>query len=192
MAICLQFRTRLLMAWLKIEAREQAAARAAAVGEGALVGELAYEKANELLRGISVGMLITRSVDGDVHVRPMNLRNEAPPFTGELWFFTTRGSRKVEEIQHAPVSLIFQDAATRTYVHLRGWASVEDDRAKLEELWDPVHRAWYPGGVDDADLLLLHVWLTNGDYWIAASPAATAQQTHEAAETTEKGRLCFV
>jgi hypothetical protein len=52
--------------------------------------------------------------------------------------------------------------------------------------------------VDDADLLLLHVWLTNGDYWIAASPAATraaaatAQQTHEAAETTEKGRLCFV
>jgi hypothetical protein len=48
---------------------------------------------------------------------------------------------------------------------LQGHAAVIRDRAKIEELWKPVAKNWFPEGKDDPKLLLIAVKPTSGNYW---------------------------
>jgi general stress protein 26 len=43
------------------------------------------------------------------------------------------------------------------------------DRAKIEELWNPVHQAWFPEGLDDPSLCLLKVSVEQAEYWEGTS-----------------------
>lgn len=151
----------------------------------------------QLLASFTVGVLITRTSADELHARPLNLRKEPTTFAGDLWFLTGRHSRKVSELRNGPVSVVFQNEAARTYVHLRGHGTISDDRDRLEALWDPTHLAWYPGGLDDPELTLLHVTVTDGEYWVAATEAETSDAaltallTHEPQATTRSGSLSF-
>ena len=39
------------------------------------------------------------------------------------------------------------------------------DRAKIEELWNPILKAWFPEGLDDPSLCLLKVTVEEAEYW---------------------------
>ena len=39
------------------------------------------------------------------------------------------------------------------------------DRAKIEELWKPQLRAWFPDGVDTPDIALLKLTAERAEYW---------------------------
>ena len=39
------------------------------------------------------------------------------------------------------------------------------DRAKIEELWQPHLKAWFPDGVDTPDIALLKVSVEKAEYW---------------------------
>lgn len=43
--------------------------------------------------------------------------------------------------------------------------AVSDDRAKKEELFTSLAKAWFPEGVDDPELTLLKVTITDARYW---------------------------
>jgi general stress protein 26 len=81
---------------------------------------------------------------------------------GTLWFFTTKTS---EEKQSNEVSLTFSDAEHGAYVALRGSSALVEDRAKVEALWSPIMRAWFPKGKEDPTLCLLRVDVAAGEYW---------------------------
>ena len=59
----------------------------------------------------------------------------------------------------------YADPGDDSYVSLSGHAVVTDDQAKKEALWSPVARAWFPAGVNDADLALLEVRIHHAEYW---------------------------
>ena len=40
-----------------------------------------------------------------------------------------------------------------------------NDKQKIEELWSPVVKAWFPKGVDDPTLSLLKVETNEASYW---------------------------
>jgi general stress protein 26 len=41
------------------------------------------------------------------------------------------------------------------------------DRAKAEELWSPVLKAWFPDGLDTSGLTLIKVHAESAEYWDA-------------------------
>jgi general stress protein 26 len=89
-------------------------------------------------------------------------------FDGDLWFFTSVDSAKADEIRkERQVNVSYAEPSDQRYVSLSGMARVVRDRAKAEELWNPMVKVWFPKGIDDPELALLHVTVDKGEYWDA-------------------------
>ena len=126
------------------------------------------KKLGELIKDINIAMLTTALPDGSLRSRPMAARHE--DFNGTLWFFTRADSEKVHEIQDDQhVNVAFADEGSQTYVSISGRAIITRDRAKIEELWSPFVKAWFPNGKDDPQLALLKIEVESAEYWDAPS-----------------------
>lgn len=122
----------------------------------------------ELIRGIKVAMLTTVESDGTLRSRPMAAQQAA--FDGDLWFFTDAGAAKVDEVQrHHQVNLSYIHTEQDRYVSVSGLAELVRDRKKMEELWDPSYKAWFPKGVDQPGLALIRVNVQKAEYWDSLS-----------------------
>lgn len=121
-------------------------------------------KLAELIKGIKFAMLTTVEEDGSLRSRPMEAR--AQEFDGDLWFFTRASAPKVEEVEREQnVNVSFADPNEQHYVSVSGKARLVRDRQKIEELWSPVYKGWFPKGLDDPDLALLKVTAEKAEYW---------------------------
>ena len=125
------------------------------------------EKIRDLTEGIDFCMLTT--IDGG-HLRCRPMSTQKFEFDGELWFFTDDNTHKVEEIKKDNrVCVAYSKPAENVYLSVSGAAEVVKDRAKIEELWDPILKVWFPDGVDDPSLCLLKVQVEQAEYWDAPS-----------------------
>jgi general stress protein 26 len=119
-------------------------------------------KLHELLAEFGVGMLVTRTHEGHLRGRPMAVAEVEPG--GTVWFVSGRHSGKVDELEtdaHAAVTL----QSGSKFVSLSGVAAAVDDRARLRRLWKTEWQAWFPGGPDDPEAVLLRVDGEAGEYW---------------------------
>jgi general stress protein 26 len=133
-----------------------------------LTHEESIHKLAELIKDIDIAMLTTVEGDGSLRSRPMS--TQKTEFDGTLWFFIEKGSAKVREIEHnSHVNLSYSDTKNQTYVSVSGRARTSDDRAKIDELWNPMHKIWFPEGKDDPTLTLLAVEVDHAEYWDAPS-----------------------
>ena len=122
-------------------------------------------KLREIVKAVDICMLTTVDERGDLHSRPMS-NNGDIEFDGGLWFFTYGASHKVDEVGRVPkVNAGFADTDAQLYASLSGRAEVVRDRAKIEELWKPQLRAWFPEGVETPDIALLKVTVERAEYW---------------------------
>lgn len=122
-------------------------------------------KLREIVKAVDICMLTTVDERGELHSRPMS-NNREIEFDGDLWFFTYGSSHKVDEVGRVPkVNASFADVDAQQYASLTGRAEVVRDRAKIEELWQPPLRAWFPEGVDTPDIALLKVSVERAEYW---------------------------
>lgn len=118
----------------------------------------------ELIKDIRFAMLTTVASDGQLRSRPMTMQEQE--FDGDLWFFVGASSPAVAEMRaDDQVNLSFADPGDNAYVSISGTAQIVRDRAKIEELWKPILKAWFPDGLDDPDLALLKVTTTQAEYW---------------------------
>ena len=123
------------------------------------------EKIRELTHGIDFCMLTTID-SGHLRSRPMS--TQEMDLDGELWFFTSDDTHKVTEIEKDNrVNLAYSKPDDNVYLSISGRAEVVKDRAKIEELWSPVLKAWFPEGKDDPTLCLLKVSVEQAEYWDA-------------------------
>ena len=134
--------------------------------------EEAIAKLNSLIKDVQVAMLTT--IDwGVLRSRPM--QTQEMDFDGDLWFFTSSETHKTEEIEKdRRVNVSYAAPDSNTYVSVSGTAEILKDRAKIEELWTPIHKAWFPKGPDDPNLVLLKVNVEQAEYW--DSPSSTIVQ----------------
>ena len=131
-------------------------------------------------------MLTTIDEDGDLHSRPMSVNGEIDP-DGDMWFFTRASSHKVGEVQHSPkVNASFADLKSQRYVSVSGNAQIVRDRQKIEELWKPEFKMWFPEGTDDPDIALLKVNLEKAEYW--DSPSSTVAYVLKLAKSIVTGK----
>ena len=124
-------------------------------------------KIRELVEGIDFCML-TSIDEGNLRSRPMS--TQSAEFDGDVWFFTSDNTHKVDEIEKDNrVNLAYSSADKNVYVSVSGRAEVVRDRAKIEELWSPILKAWFPEGLDDPHLCLLKVSAEQAEYWDSPS-----------------------
>jgi general stress protein 26 len=96
--------------------------------------------------------------------RPMNVRQVDDQ--GNLWFLSASDSSQNEELAIEPaVRLFFQGSAHSDFLQLIGHATISRDRAKIEELWEPVLKTWFTDGIDDARITVLKFTPADGYYW---------------------------
>jgi len=129
------------------------------------------EKLRELVKDIDFCMLTTIDEQGDMHSRPMSANGEIDA-NGDLWFFTGASSHKVGEVSKSPkVNVSFADPKNQHYVSISGAATLVRDRKKIDELWKPEFKMWFPEGKDDPEVALLRISLEKAEYW--DSPSST-------------------
>jgi general stress protein 26 len=124
------------------------------------------EKMWDLIRDIKFAMFTTRHGNGHLHSRPMTTQNGKDDEDDRLWFFMSKRSDPVSDLETEPtVNISYADPGEDCYVSVSGNARVVDDRAKKQALWSKLTEAWFPGGVDDPDLALVEVDITHAHYW---------------------------
>lgn len=130
------------------------------------------DKFKKLTESIDFCMLTTIS-GGQLRSRPMSTQEMDE--NGDLWFFTSDQTHKVDEIEaDSRVNVGYSKPNDNTYVSVSGRASISKDKQKIEELWNPVLKAWFPKGLDDPNLALLKVSVEEAEYW--DSPNSTLVQ----------------
>jgi len=94
----------------------------------------------------------------------------AAPMTAQLdkeansaiWFFTGRDNRFAEK---GPATATFSSKGHDVFARFSGVLSEETDRARLEKQWNNFVEAWFPGGKDDPNLLMLRMDLGDASIW---------------------------
>ncbi|MDI1240441.1 MAG: pyridoxamine 5'-phosphate oxidase family protein [bacterium] len=127
--------------------------------------EESVNKIKELTEGIDFCMLTTLD-GGSLRSRPMSTQEF--DFDGDLWFFTSDNTHKIDEIEKDNrVNVAYSKPDDNKYLSISGKVEVVKDRAKIEELWSPVLKAWFPKGLDDPHLCLLKIPVEQAEYWDA-------------------------
>jgi general stress protein 26 len=130
-----------------------------------LRGREAVEKVRELVGKAKNCFFCTSAATGETGgVRPMNVRRVDDE--GNLWFLSAADSHQNRELAADPtVRLYFQGSPHSDFLYLGGRATVSTDRTAIEELWEPLLRTWFTGGVDDPRITVIKVTPTHGYYW---------------------------
>lgn len=130
----------------------------------------------ELIDGIEIAMLTTRTPSGALVSRPM--QTQARRAGTDLWFMTSLESGKIDELTSDPqVNLGYYKDGTREYVSVSGRARVIQDAALIHELYKPDWKAWLgdeggerDGGPDDPRIALIEVVAESAYYLKATKP----------------------
>lgn len=130
-----------------------------------LQGRGAVEKIRELVEKSKNCFFCTSVGRGETGgVRPMNVREVDED--GNLWFLSASDSHQNQELaDDASVRLYFQGSPHSDFLYIQGGATISTDRAKIEELWEPLVKTWFTGGVDDPRITVIKVTPTAGYYW---------------------------
>lgn len=116
-----------------------------------------------LIERFSAAMLTTHDDHGALVGRPMTpLEMDA---SGALWFFTDAHSEKAQHLHSANLS--FSDSDNATYVSISGHGELHFDRERIEALWTPFAKPWFPNGSKSENLALLKFIPATAEYWDA-------------------------
>lgn len=116
-----------------------------------------------IIESFRTAMLVTDSGADGLVSRPMSPLGDE--FDGTLWFATERDNTCVAQVKANPrVHVSFADEGRNDYVSVSGRATQVDDRAKVEELWNPALSAFFEGE-DDPKLTLIRVDVDTAEYW---------------------------
>lgn len=127
----------------------------------------AIKKLGGMIKDIKMAMLTT--IDSNV-LRSRPMATQSTDFDGTLWFMTSSDSHKMSEIEKDNrVNVSYAAPSDNTYVSVSGTGTLVTDRAKIEEFWSPIYKAWFPKGLDDPTICLLKVDVHQAEYWDSSS-----------------------
>ncbi|HEY0898362.1 MAG TPA: pyridoxamine 5'-phosphate oxidase family protein [Sphingobacteriaceae bacterium] len=125
------------------------------------------EKLKELAENVKVCMLCTKHRD---HLDSKPMSTISVDEAGDIWFFTEEFTEKVEQVEKDPqVCLAYSDPSKNSYLSVTGTASVINDKSKMEQLWNPILKAWFPQGLETPGIALLKVTPAHAEYWDSSS-----------------------
>lgn len=124
------------------------------------------QKIRELVSDVGIAMLTTMRNDGQHVSRPMSVQQTDE--NADLWFFTYEDSDKVRDARSdTSANAALSKGNGGPWVSISGTLEVVHDQAKVDELWNPILKAWFPDGKETAGLVLLRMHAQSAEYWEA-------------------------
>ncbi|MEI9943329.1 MAG: pyridoxamine 5'-phosphate oxidase family protein [Chitinophagaceae bacterium] len=130
-----------------------------------LTNVAAVEKLKELVKKANTCFFCTGGAEGPSEgVRPMSVQKVDDD--GHLWFLSANDSYKNKEIDADPeVKMYFQGSAHSDFLFIKGNAFISEDKNKIDELWEPLHKAWFTEGKNDPRISVIEIIPEEGYYW---------------------------
>ena len=122
-----------------------------------------YEKVHEMLQSFHTAMLITHGGKDAMHARPMEIAHAGADC--HVWFYTDTQSPKTREIRQEDSVLLTFQKDHQKYLTIEGTADLVTDRAMIKSFWKEPFRVWFPEGIDDPNLMLVHIIPNQAEYW---------------------------
>ncbi|WP_041221957.1 pyridoxamine 5'-phosphate oxidase family protein [Deinococcus proteolyticus] len=150
--------------------------------------EEAVQRVAALIKGIKFCMLVTQTDQGRLHSRPVTTQEQ--DFDGDLWFIGGKDTEWVHDISQRPeINLAYAQPDGQNYVSITGRARLVEDRAKLEEVWSDFYKAYFPEGIDDPNVQLIHVDTHGAELWESSGKLASAFALAKGLVTGERGDM---
>ncbi|WP_107774778.1 pyridoxamine 5'-phosphate oxidase family protein [Nocardioides sediminis] len=131
------------------------------------------ETVTEIMRETRIAVLTYHSAEGQLVSTPMGTQDFETPST--VWFITEKDTDKVRAIAADPrVNVAYSSKAG--WVSLSGTARLNEDRAKLAELWDASAGTFMSGGPEDDENALIEVSGLTAEYWESPGKVTAAIQ----------------
>ncbi len=158
-----------------------------------LTDKKAIDKLRELTEGKTT-MFCTYTGEYRIQARPMSTNKVDEQ--GNIWFLSDAQSRQNEQLQaHKYVDLLYANS-DQSYCTVKGAAEILRDQAIIDELWNPVAKAWFTEGKTDPRISVIRVTPSEAHYWdtksgkfIAFLKIAAAAITGNHAEEGVEGDL---
>lgn len=94
---------------------------------------------------------------------------------GPLWFFTSRDNGLVSALGQSHRAMAHYVAKGHDlFATIHGDLEIDNDRATIDRLWNPMIEAWYPGGKSDPSLVLLRLDTEKAQIWLNGSSLGAA------------------
>ena len=89
---------------------------------------------------------------------------------GPIWFFTGRDNALVQHLAdgHRAIAA-FSSKGHDLFASIKGDLHIDTRRAVVDRLWNPFIAAWFEGGKDDPDLVLLRLDAERAEIWLNES-----------------------
>jgi len=125
------------------------------------------ELERKLWKSLASDRVVMLGLDGveSGHTRPMSAQIEGD--RSPLWFFTDRHNQMVRLLGKGQrATATFSAKGHELFASLQGTLHLHsDDRATIDRLWNRFVAAWYEGGKDDPNLVLLRFEATHAEIW---------------------------
>ena len=123
----------------------------------------------ETVSAVPTCLAITIDGNGDANARAINASNLTDEWT--VRFMTDRRTRKVGEIARTGrMTLVYFHQAGGAYVTLVGSATIIDDVAVKQAIWQPGSFKWHPGGPTDTNVVLVEFVAERIETWNTPGP----------------------
>jgi len=120
--------------------------------------------ARETVNAVPTCLAITIDRNGDANARAINTSKLTDEWT--VRFMTDRRTRKVGEIARTGrMTLVYHHQVGGAYVTLVGRASIIDDVAVKQAIWQPASFKWHPGGPTDPNVVLIEFVAERIETW---------------------------
>ena len=108
-------------------------------------------------------MLGLQGVD-DSFTRPMTAQIDK----GQIYFFAARSEDLVKNLGRSGRAIAtFASKGHNLFASIHGTLRIDNDRAVIDRLWNPIIASWYKDGKDDPDLALIRLDAEKADVWEA-------------------------
>lgn len=106
--------------------------------------------------------------NADDRARPMTAQIDGDANSGPVYFFGGKDSALYQRLgtSSAKAEFTLVPKAHELFAAVEGHLSISHDNAVLDRLWNPFVAAWYPGGKDDPNLVLLKMELGEAKIWL--------------------------
>lgn len=124
----------------------------------------AIEKMKELCEDKTCFFCTSITKDQPFETRPMHVLKVEDD--GTFLFLSADDSKMNHEIiVDSAVQLLFQGSSHSDFVNVHGFASASKDKDKIKELYNPMLKTWFTGGVDDPRITVIRFSPEGGYYW---------------------------
>lgn len=108
--------------------------------------------------------MVTTAADGTLKTRPMS--GHVDRENHRILFLTHRHTGIMDEVLRSPgVSISLSEEDRNFHAAITCTAAAIEDRQLITAIWTPMTGAWFPGGPDDPDVMLLSLTPTSAEIW---------------------------